>query len=63
MTEPNSDDSAYHLKLYKNLIVITVISSFFTSYYSLSFCTSIKMILCKIGSHCPLFLLKKKKGN
>lgn len=63
MIEPNTDDPAYHLKLYKNLMIMIVILSSFASYYSFSFCTSIAIILHKIGSHCPLFLLKKKKSN
>lgn len=37
-----------------------IISSFFTSYYSLLFCTSIEIMLHKIGAHCPLCSLTKK---
>lgn len=62
MIKPNTDDPAYLLKLHKNLMIMIVILSSFASYYSFSFCISIEKILHKIGSHCPLFLLLKKKG-
>ena len=62
MTEPNS---SVILSITLNHIKISWLWSsfhlFFSSYHLALFCSSTEILLHKIGSHCPLCSLEKKK--
>lgn len=59
MIEPNMDDPIYHLKLYKNLMIMIVISSFVIIHYY--FAHRLKQYYIKLDLTVLYSYLKKKR--